>query len=164
MLAGCGILFPGFSGPGGEDFANASPIASYGQGHATITLGDGTVVELKKLRGEAELYKTFGASVTWESTDGWYLQANATGDVGLLGPPSAYLSIERITGTEHWSTRDPGRCIVDVDKVDATGLKGAATCKGLEWRDALTYSIEGNQGAIAGQKPFDATITFEASP
>src|SRR2546426_9110434 len=124
MLAGCGILFPGFSDPGSEDLANASPIASYSHGHATITLGDGTVVELKQLHGKAELYNTFGASVTWQSTDGWYLQANANGDGGPLGPPSAYLSIERITGIEHWSTYDPSRCIVDVEKVDASGLKG----------------------------------------
>jgi hypothetical protein len=160
-VAGCALLW----GPAVEppDFAEPSPLATYTSGSATITLGDGTKVQLAELHGQATLLKTLGANVSWENDDGWYLQLGANSDVpGLSG---AYLTIDRIQGGEHWSTRDPSRCIVDVAKLDATGLKGTATCKGLAWQDALAgYPFPAASSTIPGQKPFDATIAFEAKP
>jgi hypothetical protein len=160
-VAGCALLW----GPAAEapDFAEPSPLATYTSGSATITLGDGTKIKLAKLHGEAALYKTEGATVSWENDDGWYLHLSANSDVpGLSG---AYLTIDRIHDGEHWATRDPGRCIVDVTKLDATGLKGSATCKGLAWQDALSgYPFAAPSNIIPGQKPFDATIAFEARP
>jgi hypothetical protein len=160
-VGGCALLWGQGAEPGA--FAEPSPLATYTSGAATITLGDGTKVQLAELHGQAALYKTIGATVSWENDDGWYLQLGASSAVP--GLPGGYLTIDRIQGGEHWSTRDPSRCIVDVTKLDATGIKGTATCKGLAWQDALSgYPFPAASSTIPGQKPFDATIAFEAKP
>jgi hypothetical protein len=161
-VAGCELLGLGGAVPL-EEFPDPSPLATYTSGVATITLGDGTKVQLAELHGKAELSRTIGATVSWENDDGWYLQFGGNSDE--FGPSGAFLTIDRIQGGEHWSTRDPRRCIVDIAKLDATGVKGSATCKGLAWQDAVSpYLFPAASGGIPGQKPFDASITFEARP
>ena len=163
-VGGCELL-TGASGLNPDELANPSPIATYTSGTATIALGDRTKVQLTQLHGKAALYTTLGATASWENADGWYLQFNG-GPSGVFGGTGAgYLTIDRIHDGEHWATRDPTRCIVDVAKADATALNGSATCKGLEWQDAVSpYAFPPDASGIPGQKPFDATITFEARP
>lgn len=155
---GCEMLAPGFTD---EGLLDPSPIARYATGRASITLGDGTKIELGELHGKAELYEAFGASVTWRGSGGWYLQVSASETFGMSG---GYLTIERVVDDHHWSTSDGTRCIVDLDHVGQTGVKGTATCKGLEWHDALGAGMGFGSEPIAGEKKFDAEITFEAAP
>jgi hypothetical protein len=168
-VAGCELLFPGFAPPVGDPgFPGASPLAEFGSGTAKIAIEGGETLELGQLHGDAELNSFFGASISWENESGWYLRLLGAGD--KAGGPAAdfpaTLTIDRIVDGEHWSTRDPERCLVDIDKADKTGVKGSATCKGLQWHDALaSYDISGpNEDLVPDQPKFDATITFEALP
>jgi hypothetical protein len=169
LTAGCQYLF-GFPQvvPPGDEFANPSPFATFGSGRATITVGKDAPVRLDTLAAPGTLFRSMGAEVTFHSTDGWYLRVSAlaTGDGSspLLGS-GGFLQLDRIVDGQHWTTADPSRCIVTVEQVDAKGLRGHADCKGLRWSDALGTGFMNPQPAyIKGQDPFDAVITFEASP
>ncbi len=108
-----------------------------------------------------------GAEVTFHNVDGWYLRvsAMASDSLPLLGS-GGYVQLDRIVDGQHWTTIDPSRCSVTIETADAKGVRGHADCKGLRWSDALgtsfTTSLE--PAYIKGQDPFDAVITFEASP
>lgn len=163
--AGCELLFPGAFTPDGELQA-PSPLATYTTGSATLGLSDGTRIRLDRLSKGPHLVTTFGSSVRWSNAAGWNLQVSGAGagtpfGAGLLGS-QAYIQLDRIVGVEHWRTYDPSRCIVDIDVADQTALKGSATCKGLEWTDALEVPFSDEPTEI-GQPAFDAEITFEAT-
>ena len=169
LTAGCQYLF-GFSPvvPPGDEFAMPSPIATFGNGTATITVGADAPVRLDELAAPGTLMRAMGAEVTFHSADGWYLKVSAMatsdGSSPLLGS-GGFLQLDRIVDGQHWTTADPSRCIVTVEQADAKGLRGRADCKGLRWSDALgTSSSNLQQAYIKGQEPFDAVITFEASP
>jgi hypothetical protein len=172
LLAGCELLFPGFAPPvppvpGDEGFPNASPLTTFVTGTASVVVDNGAEIQLKQLHGDAELYPFVGANLTWEGPDGWYLRLlNAgAGSQAEFGP--SYLTLERVREGEHWTTADPTRCVVDFDTNDKTGIKGTATCKGLQWHDQLAgYGFGGtdDETLIPDEPKFDATITFEASP
>ena len=170
LLAGCELLFPGFAqGPepsGLGEFPGPSPIATFGSGHATIAIEGGDTIRLDELHGDGELTPFVGASISWENESGWYLRLIGGGGAGAVEEFPANLTIDRIVEDEHWTTGDLDRCVVDIDKADKTGVKGSATCKGLQWHDALAaYNIAlGQQDLIPDQPKFDATITFEAAP
>ena len=51
---------------------------------------------------------------------------------------------------------------VTVTTVDERALRGKATCKGLQWFDALDVPILG-EPPDTGAPKFDAEITFEAT-
>ncbi len=169
LTAGCQYLF-GFPPvvPPGDEFAMPSPVATFGSGQATIAIGKDAPVRLDKLAAPGTLFQSMGAEVTFHNADGWYLKVNAmrAGDTlsALLGS-GGFLQLDRIVDTQHWTTADPSRCIVTVEQADAKGLRGRADCKGLRWSDALGNSFTSLQPTyIEGQDPFDAVITFEASP
>jgi hypothetical protein len=169
LLSGCQLLFPGINPPdpdAGEFFPDASPVAEFITGRGTIEIADGPTIELKQLHGEAELYKLLGATLTWEGPDGWYLRLAGVGTDSPDEAFSKYLTLERIVSGEHWTTKDPTRCVIDIDKADKTGVKGSATCKGLQWHDALAGYDFGNddEDLVPDQPKFDATVTFEAEP
>ncbi len=83
-------------------------------------------------------------------------------DTGSFDP--AFVSLDRIVGTQHWTVADPTSCVVTIFAADATGLMGAATCKGLRWSDALgSYDVTFQPPYIKDQPAFDAEITFEAT-
>jgi len=163
MLAGCNYLF-GFD-PTPPDFAMPSPAATYREGHATVTVGEGAPIVLDQLGSGGIHQPTFGAEATFRNADGWYVRVmGAMGTGGMFGQ-TAYVTLDRIVGLEHWTTYDPSRCIVTVTKADDTGLVGTATCKGLRWADALSGSMGALEPPyVKGQPPFDAEITFEATP
>jgi hypothetical protein len=169
LTAGCQYLF-GYSPlvPPGDEFAMPSPIATFGTGTATITIGKNAPVRLDELPAPGTLVKSMGADVLFHSADGWYLRVSAmtTGDGSspVFGS-GGFLQLDRIVDGQHWTTADPSRCIVTVEQADAKGLRGHADCKGLRWSDALGSSFTSLQPPfIKGQDAFDAVITFEASP
>jgi hypothetical protein len=57
---------------------------------------------------------------------------------------------------------DGSRCITDVDEVDATAIRGSATCKGIVWYDALDMAFTQGPPKPLDEPSFDAEITFEA--
>ncbi|HEY3071624.1 MAG TPA: hypothetical protein VGJ46_02290 [Candidatus Limnocylindrales bacterium] len=170
-LAGCNLLFGGsdsgsfFATPSGG-IIGPSPRATYTSGSATITLGDGAVVKLDRLNGGAQLLAGFGANVRWSNTQGWSMRVAGAGmDLGGGLPPAetaAFLTLDRIVAGKHLSTLDPTRCVVTVTTVDEKALRGKASCKGLEWVDALDVPTLG-EPPDTGAPKFDAEITFEAT-
>jgi hypothetical protein len=161
-VAGCGLLFPSYPMP--EDLG-APPLAVYRHGQATITLGDGTRIVLDEVAADSNLVEALGATVHWTGADGWHVRLmDASPDLGWGS--YAYLQLDRIEDGNHWTTWDGSRCIIDVDLADETGVRGRATCKGLQWSDALNPFPEVlSSPSTDGRGPkFDAEIEFEAFP
>jgi hypothetical protein len=156
-LAGCALL--GYPYMDGEDFPEPSIIARYTTGAATLTLGDGTVLALDRVADSSTLDTLSGARVRWTGTDGWHLTLSGAGDSEFGS--YAWFQFDRIAEGEHWTIFDESRCIIEVDRADETGVKGTATCKGLQWTDALDMSFVESPKPLDEPK-FDADITFEA--
>jgi hypothetical protein len=148
-----------------DDFANPSPLATFGQGRATVTIEGEPPVVLDRLAAPGSVYKDLGSDATFTNADGWYVRVSgATPGASPFGL-GGWIQLDRLTGGQHWTTSDPSRCVLTVVRADATGLRGTATCKGLRWSDALVTSFGSLESAyVAGQPPFDAEISFEASP
>ena len=163
-LAGCSLFFPGYSEF--EEFPEIGdePTVAYTSGTATIEV-DGTTLTLDELAVGGGEWAEFGASATWRGTDGWILQVSgalADGEIAPIGF-SGYLTLHRIDDGQHWTTLDPGRCIVTIDRIDEDGMAGSATCRDLEWMDAIVSDFAFEPPRIEDQDAFDAEITFEAS-
>jgi hypothetical protein len=142
--------------PNDPGFALPSPEATFTKGSAVVTI-DGTVTTLDRLAGNGLIYKDIGADVGWTDGSGNYLHLSGAGGLGFPG----FLSIDRIADGRHLGA-DPTACRPKIDKSDATGISGSATCKGLHWIDMLN-----NFGGFAPTPTgptFDAEITFEATP
>src|SRR5262245_17297834 len=121
----------------GSDFPAPSQIASFSTGHATIAIAGGETIELDKVGAKSGIESIIGADVRWTGDDGWSLQVSGAGadypdGVTTIDTP-ALLMLDRITDGSHWTTYDPSRCVVTVEVADKTGLRGSATCKGVEW-------------------------------
>jgi hypothetical protein len=165
VAGGCELLMD--SGGFGNDFPAPSQIASFSTGHATIAIAGGETIELDKVDATSGIQTLMGSDVRWTGDDGWSLQVNGAGadfpdNMGGLDTP-AFLALDRIQDGNHWTTYDPSRCVVTVDVADKTGVRGSATCKGVEWFDALT-GPSFTQPKPVDQPKFDAEITFEAAP
>ncbi|MEO5884993.1 MAG: hypothetical protein ABIQ58_05700 [Candidatus Limnocylindrales bacterium] len=165
VVGGCQYLFgldP--TEPGFEPYASPRPLATYTTGRATVDIVGGATVVLDRLSSPASLLADYGADTAFTG-EGWFVRVYAAASsFGPLGP-GGYLQLDRIVDGQHWTSADPSRCIVTVDLVDTTGLRGSATCKGLRWTDALGSGFMPIQPAyIEGQPAFDAEIIFEAKP
>jgi hypothetical protein len=161
VAGGCQYLL-GFD-PADPTFTEPKPLASYDTGRATITIGAGPAIALDELSPPGTLYELMGADATFRNADGWLLQVSgATSATGFMGQ-TAYVQLHRITGSEHWTTWDPSRCIVTIEVVDENALRGVASCKGLRWSDAISGFTSLEPSYIEGQGPFDAEVTFEAT-
>jgi hypothetical protein len=162
----------GVAGNVGEPEPNASfpgagpgvprAVATYHAGRATIQLTDGTQVVLDRLNRGPHLYAGFGSLVRWSNDGGWYLTITGAGAEPDMGPP--YLTLDRVTGTEHWTADEPRACTVQIATATPAGLRGSAVCSGARWVDALDTSISGDHPLVTGAAPFGATVTFEAAP
>ena len=111
--------------------------------------------------------RVFGSQVRWSNDDGWTIGVSGAGadfGGGLPFGGSAYLTLDRITDGKHLTTYDPSRCIIDIEVADATAFRGSATCKKLEWYDALNLPFGPEEPKDSGEPEFDAEITFEAAP
>lgn len=164
-LAGCSLFYPGWTEY--EDFPEIGedPTIAYTTGTATIEV-DGTSRTLDELADGGGEWADYGASATWRGTDGWILQVSGAVAEGDLAPFGfgGYLTLHRIAHGEHWTTYDPSRCIITIDRVDDDGLAGSATCRGMEWVDAIVDEFQFEPRSIDGEAPFDAEITFRAGP
>jgi hypothetical protein len=164
VVGGCSLLY-GFNPSVPPDFGMPKPAAIYKNGHAAVTVGKDPTIELRELSEGGTMDASFGASATFRNADGWYLRIMGATKGGNSFYMPAYMTLDRIVGSQHWTTFDSSRCVITVTKADETGLVGTATCKGLRWSDALS----GGMGAfeppyIKDQAAFDAEITFEAMP
>src|SRR6266498_5532536 len=94
-VSGCQLLFPAFYPPPSVDDLSSfepdfseppdvepSPIATYTKGHATITLADGTTVELDRVGQHSGLSTDIGLHVQWSNAAGWYLGLGGPGTSG----------------------------------------------------------------------------------
>jgi hypothetical protein len=163
-LGGCSLLY-GFNPSMPPDFGMPKPVATYRIGHAAITFGKDPAIELRELSEGGTMDPSFGASATFRNSEGWYLRIMGATKGGNSFYTPAFMTLDRIVGSQHWTTFDSSRCVITVTRADETGLVGTATCKGLRWSDALS----GGMGAleppyIKGEAAFDAEITFEALP
>lgn len=187
FLAGCQYLF-GLSGmgppvgPPGSSFGPAdpgqlfsfdpgdfaslepelslpAPSAVFKHGSARLTI-DGTTTNLDALASTAAMYPAFGTEATWTDGQGMYVRSYGSSD----GIDGWFVSFDRIRDGSHWTTDDPTRCTVAIDHADKTGIQGTASCKGVRWIDTMTGFASGDAAYVAGQDPFDATVTFEATP
>ena len=162
--AGCQYLY-GFDATNPDDFALPKPLATYVEGEATIAIDGAPEVSLGTVSSGALLDDLYGSEATWTNADGWYVRImGASNSPGMFGFGGS-LTLDRVVDGAHWTTFDPGRCILTIETADAKGLRGRATCKDLRWSDALGGSFSSLEpDYIEGQDPFDAEVTFEARP
>ena len=167
VAGGCELLLSG-AGVGPQGFPPPSQIASFSTGSATIAITGAETIELNELDKTSGIESMVGSDVRWTNADGWSLRVNGAG-MSLpdgIEPPiesAAFITLDRISDGHHLTTFDPSRCVVTIAVADKTGVRGTATCRGVEWYDALDgASIEQPKPADAPQ--FDAEITFEAAP
>jgi len=179
-LALCGLLaggcnVPNFGAFGNEEIPVPTVLATYATGSATLEMNRGDVVEtvtFDRVGLGSQLASLMGATVTWRNDSGWVLQVTAFdamfGSSSAVGPYSGDVVLQLITDHELWRADSYGtagpRCIVDLDDVSETSVRGTATCKGLRWVDGTAVPGFNNPVYIEGQEPFDAEITFEATP
>ncbi|MDQ6795542.1 MAG: hypothetical protein M3067_12140 [Chloroflexota bacterium] len=165
---GGGITGPFESfGPGGPPGPTA--LATFSRGRATLVLSDGSPIVLDRISPGPHLFSEFGSNVRWSNADGWYLTVAGAGAVpgaggaGAVG--DAYVQLDRIQDHVHLTSDDPSLCHVVIQVADVSGLRGTASCSGLRWVDALGGSgFVGPPSAVPGEGPFDAQISFEATP
>ena len=160
LLAGCSLLgFPPYLVD--EEFPEPSGLATYTAGSATITLDDGTVIDLDEVGRHSTLNTVTGTSVRWRSPDGWSL-----GLQGVAGDEAwgsfEMLQLDRIFDGNHWTTWDTGSCDIDMEHADEKRVAGTATCNGLTWMDALEQPTFDMPEPL-DEPEFDAEITFEAT-
>jgi hypothetical protein len=166
VVAGCGLFFPPF-GMSGDAFPSAA--ATYMRGKANVTIltsGRRQLITLDRVSPGPHLYTEFGAEVRWLNNDGWALGLMGSAQGAPFNAPAG-VWLDHVVGTSHLSTQTmaESRCIVDLDKLDATGVSGKATCKGLRWIDVLAGdTFMRSPAVVASEPPFDAEIVFEASP
>jgi hypothetical protein len=160
---GGGVTGP-FESFGPDGPPGPSPLATYSKGRAALALSDGSTVVLERLSPGPHLYTEFGSNVRWSNADGWYLTvAGASAADGAFG--AAYLQLDRIQDHAHWTSDDPSRCHVVIQAANPGGLRGTAACSGLRWIDNLGGNGFGAPlSPLPGQLPFDAQISFEATP
>ena len=167
LLSGCELfLGPTFGRGFGEAFPSSSPIASYSHGTATIAIAGGETVVLGELPEPGEVDALFGSDIHWASSSGWHLHVTGAGssmDPSGMTPDGAYVTFDRITDGQHWTSGFDNRCIVDVATVSGDAIRGTAACKGVEWFDALTMPTSHDGPKPLDEPKFDAEVTFEAT-
>jgi hypothetical protein len=147
----------------GDELPSSSPIASYATGTATIAIKGGETIKLDQVAKGAGVDSLMGSDVRWTGPSGWYLRLMGAGATEM--PADGFISFDRIADGQHWtSSYDGGRCIVDVASADKKSLRGSATCKGVEWYDALDLGFAQGPPKPLDEPKFDAEVTFEAAP
>ena len=161
-LSGCALFGFPYGDDWDGDFPSPSIIATYGTGSATITLDDGTIIELTELRPNAAIDTMMGSNVRWTGPDGWSMTLTGAGTGEMFGFEA--LGFDRIHGGQHWTTLPGDGCGVDVERADASGLEGTASCRGMQWYDALDTSWTAQAPEPIDEPEWDAEVTFEATP
>lgn len=155
LLGGCDLLKRGLS-----DGPAPTPVATYEQGTATVSLGDGTTQEFDHV-DRGILWSEVDASVAWAGHDGWTLLLTVTG----FGKRAECcdVTIDRMVDDQMWTTLNSTGCAVTIDELTSHRVAGRASCKGLAWHDAISI-LDPASSPIGNQPPFDAELTFEATP
>lgn len=173
LLSGCELLFPGFYSYGSTEFPldpSFGPDTSYTTGSASLDLtqdGNTQRVDLGELLPGAGTLEG-ATSATWKNEDGWSLSIMNFGDFGLPEDPySAVVTIQQVNDHEVWiaDTMTNSSCTTNVQESSADRFAGASTCRQLRWADGSAAPGGFGMGSppyIAGQDPFDVSITFEA--
>jgi len=183
VVAGCFFPSLGSFADLGDPDPFPSVLATYTRGSATLAItraGTTETIALNEVGRGSQATSIVGTSVSWRNEDGWILQLTAYdyGDVfapRATGEPesenesySGDVSIQLIADHEFWRADSYGpagnRCIVDIEEADETEVRGSATCRGLRWTDGTVVALNPEPVLIDGQDPFDAEITFEATP
>lgn len=158
LLLGVPPVFPNEPFP---SFPTPSAEVTFTTGQATLVI-DGEEIELTRVVGAGTFDPLFGTHVTWTNDDGWYLTYYAYAE-DEFGVDTRYLSIDLVSGHEHWVANDPTRCVTTTSQADAGGLAGSAACRGLRWSDYFnSFSMFGVPLDLPNEAPFDADVTFEA--
>jgi len=138
------------------------PLATYTKGSATITIA-GVVTKLDTLTEPGVLYEDLGAETSWNDGNGLYVQFYSA-DPSDPTAQGGYIQLDRIRDGRHWAIADPTACAVTVKQVDPKGLSGTASCKDLQWTDTMSGFNGIGPGVVTGEPPFDAEISFRATP
>jgi hypothetical protein len=151
-------------------------LASYAKGSATVKVTRGSeqeTVELDRVGPGSSLTSMIGADATWRNDDGWIVHVSAFGAGGTApvpGPVMSQVGLQLISDGEVWATQGvvDDRCIVTTAEVSEKRIAGDAICKGLRWVDAIAAqgagAFMGEPPYIKDEEPFDAVISFEATP
>ena len=150
--------------PGFDPEASFVPKATFKHGSATLTIGS-KVIKLDRVVGSGYLSDEFGGQAAWTNGSGWYAQAFGISEAASADGADAFVSFDRIEGGQHWTVGDPTSCKVTVERAEVTGIAGTAVCPGLRWADLMAaYANPTGPVYVEGEAPFDAKLTFEATP
>jgi hypothetical protein len=162
VLVGCDFLTGSRS-----DRPSPSTLAVYSKGTATIAIESGETITLDQVVAGSSVSSAYGSEVRWTGPGGWTVRVSNVGvpnTYGSTGSNGGYLVLDRAVGGEQWTTRGDARCIIHIDVVDATTLRGTATCTEVAWYDASNQPFEAGQQPPLDEPKFDAAVTFEAVP
>jgi hypothetical protein len=170
LLTGCDLLYYSLYPPTDPWDPTETPItSSYEEGAASLDFDEGTlVVALDGLAPGSRYDSLMGASVGWKDDAGWSLTVMAydPSTFGGFPGPGGTVTIGRVEGHEYWVAGgyyDESRCIVTVDEITESLVRGTARCDRLRWTDGTTQSVSLMAPVyVEGQEPFDVHITFEA--
>lgn len=161
------------------------PIAIYSHGQATLVINGLPNETLRLVSAGATLLSPDGASLAWQSGDGWYLNLNgpfgftpggatpastavASGSTppgetppdATPPPPDANGSLQLAGGdVKRWAGFDSRACVILYSEVSRTTIAGSIRCQGLVWYDGS--AVEHIQPLDLA--PFDINVTFEAT-
>lgn len=173
LLSGCQLLFPYMYTSGSTDFPEPSfgPDVTYATGTASFDIVQGTSTQhvvLDQLVDGSGVMEGM-TSAAWRNVDGWSMSVMdfAVPDMPA-DPGSVQVTIQRVHDNQVWiADTFTGECTSSVSEASETRLAGSTTCEHLQWEDGSAGSGGlglGSPAYIAGQDPFSATITFEATP
>ncbi len=153
-------------------------IAIYDRGQATLVMNGLPFEALPLIDSGATLVSPGGATLAWQSPDGWYLNVNgpfsfALGaatpaptvtPVGSEAPVAAPIdadgSIQLAGGdVRRWAGFDSRACVILYTDVTVARIAGTVHCQGLVWYDGS--AVEHIQPLDL--PPFDIDVKFEAS-
>jgi hypothetical protein len=160
-------LQPGDS-PGPDD--SLTPSGAFSHGTATITFSSGTPKTVVLPHLAADSASTFeadlGVSVTWRGGD-WAIHL----DAAVPPDPVVLTMLISREDTDPPLSADGSTCTVTFTSETIDHVAGKAECKGIVWNNAfgadgmdlpVPTPVPGSSSAAS--TPFDATITFSATP
>ena len=145
-------------------------VLAHGTATIRITSGEPRTIDLPHLSADEPAMYLAGdmGVITWRGGD-WSLRIDTvSSELAGLSGSSTQLTIGR-EDTDRPLVADGSNCTITPTSQTADRFAGTATCKSLVWGDAT--SLDGGMdlpapsgSASADGPPFDATITFEATP
>ena len=175
LLSGCQLLFPYMYGSGSTDILEPSfgPDISYVRGTASLDIVQGTSTQhvvLDELVGGSGVMEGM-SEATWRNSDGWSMSIFDFAMPEMpVGADSSQITLQRVHDNQVWvvdTFTSENACSTSVSEASDTRFAGSSSCRQLRWADGSVAPGGFGLAApsyIAGQDPFSATITFEATP